>query len=399
MLFENDAGTLYQGDVLETLGQMEDGSIQCCVTSPPYWGLRDYGVAGQLGLEETPEEYVSRMVEVFEEVRRVLRKDGTLWLNIGDSYAGGGGYAPNAPSTQTSLSGRFHGRQGAKQGQNSPGNVVGLKPKNLCLIPFRLAIALQDAGWWVRSDIAWCKKSAMPESCTDRPTSAWEHVFLLSKSQKYFYDAEAIKEPLKTELHAPGWASEVTDRNDRAPDNEANFRKWGSVSGANLRNYWLLGPEPYPEAHFATFPTEIPRRAIRAGTSQKGCCPVCAAPWERVVEPSKEYAKHLNKDWADYQKDADEGRGHSISAQRPTKRGAPSLTSSYNTTGWAPTCSCDAGEPAPCTVLDPFMGSGTTAVVAQTEGRHWIGIDISEEYCNLAIRRIQNEAAQYSMAI
>tara|TARA_R100001086_G_scaffold246486_1_gene178784 strand:+ start:56 stop:742 length:687 start_codon:yes stop_codon:yes gene_type:complete len=228
----------------------------------------------------------------------------------------------------------------------------------------------------------------MPESCTDRPTSAWEHIFLLSKSQKYFYDAEAVKEKAKWAHDKRAGDGRLTYEGKRQGQNGTGQEAFVSIQqSANLRNFWLLGPEPYPEAHFATFPTEIPRRAIRAGTSQKGCCPVCAAPWERVVE-KKEASKTNPRPFSKPGNEKDRNDVGRIYREQV-----------FTTTGWAPTCSCDAGEPAPCVVLDPFMGSGTTAVVAQNEGRRWIGIDISEEYCNLAIRRIQNEAAQYSMSL
>ncbi len=386
-------------DVSETPWPIEDKSVQCAVTSPPYWGLRDYGVEGQLGLEKTPAEYVERMVQVFREVKRVLRDDGTCWLNIGDSYAGQGAIS----QAQTDADIRYATVGNAlHKAQRRVGTVPGLKPKDLCLIPFRLALALQDDGWYVRSDICWAKKAPMPESCKDRPTSAWEHVFLLTKSARYYYDAEAVKQPSNTVPHKdvssyePGSASSMKDGKHQAKT--VGGVPFDHISGANLRNVWLLGPEPYPEAHFATFPTEIPRRAIKAGTSEKGCCSECGAPWERVVEPTEEYAKHLGKDWADYEADAREGRGHSVSSQRCTKRGAPSLTASYKTTGWRPTCECGA-DVVPCRVLDPFMGSGTTAMVAKMLERQWIGLELNPEYIALLPNRFEKIPKQLKMKL
>ena len=232
---------IIEGDVVEALKGLPEASVQCCVTSPPYWGLRDYGVEGQIGLEDTPQAYVERMVDVFKGVKRVLRDDGTMWLNVG---------VPD-----------------------------GLKPKDLCLIPYRLILALQDDGWWVRSQIVWAKKSAMPESVKDRPTSAWEPIFLLSKSQKYYYDKQAVMVPAKYgEAHARKSTSWGTDRKhpnkanveDYAfkGDNSTTSRMTDGSYGSNLRNVWHLGPEPCKEAHFATFPTEIPRRAILAGAKK-----------------------------------------------------------------------------------------------------------------------------------
>src|SRR5690606_20470253 len=183
---------IYSGDVIETLRSLPGGFVHTCVTSPPYWGLRDYGVEGQIGLEPTPEEYIEKMVEVFREVRRVLRDDGTLWLNLGDSYATKpcGGIGSNAKVTATK-----------KAIQKSAGIPQGLKPKDLVGIPWRVAFALQADGWYLRSDIIWHKPNAMPESVKDRPTKAHEYIFLLSKSPRYYYDADAIREPFSKNSH------------------------------------------------------------------------------------------------------------------------------------------------------------------------------------------------------
>jgi len=185
--------TIICGDCLKVLKTFPDENIDCVITSPPYWGLRDYGVVGQLGLEKTPEEYVAKMVEVFREVRRVLRDDGTLWLNLGDSYAGGGGYFPNAPSNQNgkSLSSKQDAGSGAKPHGIKP--IGDIKPKDLVGIPWRVAFALQADGWWLRQDIIWHKPNPMPESVTDRCTKSHEYIFLMSKNAKYYFDNEAIK--------------------------------------------------------------------------------------------------------------------------------------------------------------------------------------------------------------
>lgn len=232
---------LYHGDVLEVLRQLEPGSVQTCVTSPPYWGLRDYGEPGQLGLEPTPGEYVARMVQVFREVRRVLRDDGTLWLNLSDSYAAarGGTYQPaetlaggiggKMPNGETTNRGRNGGYSPARDAQ-----AIGLKHKDLVGIPWRVAFALQQDGWYLRSDIIWAKPNPMPESVTDRPTKSHEYLFLLTKSPRYFYAADAIRE--------------TTD--------------------ANARSVWTITTKPYAGAHFATFPPELPARCIKAGTTE-----------------------------------------------------------------------------------------------------------------------------------
>lgn len=250
--------TVAQGDALEVLAGMPPESVQTACTSPPYYALRDYGVEGQIGLERTPQAYVARLVEVFREVRRVLRTDGTLWLNVGDSYnAYNGGAGPSSALSRT---------QSDQRPQLATGfglQVKSLKPKDLLLIPFRLAIALQEDGWWVRSDIAWCKRAPMPESVTDRPTSAWEHIFLLTKAARYFYDAEAVKEPSASD-HSSGNGFVREHRLSYAGRGQTD--QWQVTETRNLRNFWLLSPEPCADAHFAVYPTEIPRRAILAGS-------------------------------------------------------------------------------------------------------------------------------------
>jgi DNA modification methylase len=251
------------GDVLEQLATMADGSVQCCVTSPPYWGLRDYGVAGQIGLEATPDAYVEKMVSVFRQVRRVLRDDGTLWLNIGDSYN-------SAASGQNGMGGTLDGGKPCGGRGTTAGRrpmLSSLKPKNLCMIPWRVALALQADGWWLRSVIVWAKKSPMPESVTDRPTSSWEPIFLMAKSERYFYDAEAVKEQTQDKEYAT--VGKIRPTADGGPGFEIRgglHNQEGGRPFRNQRNVWHLGPEPYAEAHFATFPTEIPRRAIMAGS-------------------------------------------------------------------------------------------------------------------------------------
>lgn len=295
-------------DALQTLSKLQGDSIQCVVTSPPYYSQRDYGVVGQIGMEKTLDEYIADLVAVFGEVYRTLHPSGTLWLNIGDTYA-----------------------------NVSTAKKMGLNSKNLGMIPSRVAIALQEQGWYLRSDIAWVKKTPMPESVKDRPTNAWEHVFLLAKSTKYYYDAEAVKEQSTGSRRPRKFGkSGNTDRNDQERYYTYNPKR-------NMRNAMWLAHDPYPGAHFAPFPRAIPRMAIKAGTSEKGCCPICFNPWMRDVKRG-------------------DGR-------------------------WKPTCSCGCDETSPCIVLDPFGGSGTTGKVAMELGRRAILIDLNPAYCGLARER------------
>lgn len=337
-----DLNCIYLGDALSVLKQWPDSFVQCVVTSPPYWGLRYYGMAEQIGLESVPDEYVKKIVEVFFHVRRILKKDGTLWLNLGDSYAGSAKGADN--------------KNGATAGHKQAMNVgsinvpvqdwksVGLKNKDLIGIPWRVAFALQTDGWWLRSDIIWSKPNPMPESVLDRPTRAHEYIFLLSKSERYFYNAEAIHEQRVSFENRPdgtdrqrefGYDSkyrtiEGSKQNFKVPSGDkqrghsrrhAGFNgRWddqaasGVLSGyRNRRSVLEISPHHFPEDHFATFPEDIPTICIKAGTK--------------------------------------------------------------------------TGD----IVFDPFMGSGTTAVVAKRFKRRFLGIELNPDYIKMAERRIASE--------
>lgn len=356
------------GDCRDLLATLPDCSVRCVVTSPPYWGLRDYGTTGQIGLESTPAEYVEKMVAVFRDVRRVLANDGTLWLNIGDCYATGAGSVGAAPGG---------GEQGARavlvgpmtQPNRMP--IEGLKPKDLVMMPARLALALQADGWWIRSDIIWAKPNPMPESVTDRPTKSHEYLFLMSKSERYYYDGDAIREPQVTDFNGDGrhpippmqgaqpkkqktpdgWDTTKGNgshgpfhKNGRekghfsggvsAPDYDE--RKWKDRSdglsrppmtmkdreydprGRNKRSVWTVPTAPFKEAHFATFPPALIEPCILAGTAR--------------------------------------------------------------------------GD----TVLDPFGGAGTTGLVADRLGRNAILLELNPEYAKMAERRITGDSPLFA---
>jgi site-specific DNA-methyltransferase (adenine-specific) len=251
------------GDCIAGLRTLPDASVHCCVTSPPYWGLRDYGHDGQIGLEATPDAYVARMVEVFREVRRVLLDDGTCWVNLGDSYAAGGlsrhGYDEERRKTTENLVGTI-------PPQGRAPTPPGLKPKDLVGIPWRVAFALQADGWWLRQDIIWAKPNPMPESVRDRCTKAHEYVFLLTKSERYFYDAEAVSEKSVGRERFGNWI-----KGQPCPDRQDNHRQdMAPTTTRNRRSVWTITTKPYSGAHFAVMPADLVEPCIKAGCPEGG---------------------------------------------------------------------------------------------------------------------------------
>ncbi len=425
---------IIHADVIEGLRQLPDESVHTCVTSPPYFGLRDYQtgrweggdaqcahlpkamtsdpknpgssarngkpskedaeimlgrcpcgavkIDSQIGLESTPDEFVTRLVDVFREVRRVLRKDGTLWLNLGDSYCntnkwGGGGVNTGK---QTVTDDGVVPSWAVRRRRNV---IPGLKPKDLIGVPWRVALALQADGWYLRSDIIWSKANAMPESIMDRPTRAHEYIFLLTKSERYFYDYEAIKEPAVCD-HASGNGYARPEQITKGGRGQS--KGWSDIGGTrNKRSVWEINTAPFPGAHFAVFPPEIPTLCIKAGTSQHGCCAACGAPWKRVTEKAS-----INCSNAATAGTKIGGKGHASSQVRENhdvRNGPLSVT---KTIGWKPTCACNAGV-VPCTVLDPFFGSGTTGLVADRLQRNAIGIELNPNYVAMAQTRLDDD--------
>ena len=254
---------IHQGDCLESMEWMSDETVQCCVTSPPYFGLRDYGVEGQIGLEETPEQYVMKMVEVFREVRRILKPDGTLWLNLGDSYAGGGGGNYSKSEKQTP-----HGEH-ITNVRNKPGwlDAAGMKPKDLIGIPWMVAFALRADGWYLRQDIIWHKPNPMPESVTDRCTKAHEYIFLLSKGPRYFFDSNAMREDAVKGAAGSSFNKGKTAEHQLGRSSEAERVEDGK---RNRRSVWTVATRPYKGAHFATFPPDLITPCVLAGSPTGG---------------------------------------------------------------------------------------------------------------------------------
>ncbi len=273
---------LILGDCLERMGEIEAGSVHTCVTSPPYFGLRDYGVDGQIGLEPTPDAFVARLVEVFREVRRVLRDDGTLWLNLGDSYCPVNRGENARPRKETLVginANNPHSDLPTRKETILAVKTMGIKPKDLIGIPWRVAFALQADGWYLRSEIIWHKPNPMPESVTDRPTKAHEQIFLLAKSERYFYDADAVREPFQTDPkeNYPRRAK-ITGRGEQESSSAstagAQQDKSGgyppSGDGRNRRSVWTVATKPFKGAHFATFPEALIRPCILAGCPEGG---------------------------------------------------------------------------------------------------------------------------------
>lgn len=342
--YQQGNATIHNGDCLEVLRTLPDESVHCCVTSPPYWGLRDYGHDGQIGLEEAPEAYVSRLVEVFREVRRVLRSDGTLWLNLGDSYASG---------------------------------------KQLVGIPWRVAFALQADGWWLRQDLIWHKPNPMPESVRDRCTKAHEYVFLLATSERYYYDAEAVmEEATGTGGGAFGKVSMMDAANAAGQQSRRYDRPDYRLIGRNRRSVWTVSTKPYAGAHFATMPPDLVEPCIMAGTSAEGCCAACGAPWQRVVERERV----ATRPGTDTKATGDSMTDGNRDPQRHVTE--------VKTVGWERTCECDEARVSPCTVLDPFNGAATVGLVSLQLQRRYIGIELNPEYCKISVDRINMEARQ-----
>ena len=378
---------MIQGDVRDVLPTLDAGSVHCVVTSPPYWGLRDYGVDNQIGLEPTPEEYVQTMVEVFRAVRRVLRDDGTVWLNLGDTYAGGGGFSPDAPSNRAGSKQTTIGGDSKTKGKPVP---CDLKPKDLVGIPWRVAFALQADGWYLRSDMIWAKGvsfcssyagSVMPESVTDRPTKSHEYLFLLTKSARYYYDAEAVREPSEYGYsYKPAMYERVGDakRTQTGTQGKTSGGSNGVGGSRNLRSVWTINPKPYTEAHFATFPPALVEPCIKAGSSETGVCGSCGAPWVRQVTAA---GGAIGKGYHDHADDLGAG-------QSQCKK-LPPAGYTRTTTGWSPACACQTTARDRAVVLDPFAGSGTTGLVAQRLGRRFVGIELNEDYLALARDRVE----------
>ena len=544
--YQDSKVTILNGHVITELQGLPSESMHCAVLSPPYWGLRDYGLPpqvwddpggcehewqpslepggqgngnsfrrdkkagrkrgghqpgfckkcnawrGSLGLEPTPELYIQHIVQVFREIWRVLRKDGTVFLNLGDSYASGKGdcFNPGGGASSLGKNRKESGAHPLSRGNVSELRKSGLKPKDLCMIPACVALALQADGWWLRKDIIWEKSNPMPESCTDRPTSSHEYIFLLTKSGTPEFWTHRDLTGTRTKPKADyRWVNQITDKEvDQAPpdwkdiiicprcegtgiamidlscevmgqwmeswikdecpvcDGKKKVQKWKRinlwgghdyfydneavreettgnahdrgqgvcpksapkasgikanvdfhsrinrvVSSRNLRSVWTIATQPFPDAHFSTFPEKLVEPCIKAGTSEKGCCPECGAPWVRIIEKTVPEMRDVKSDYP--------GNVSMATKKYKNDKGPESKT-----IGWKPSCECRKhpdlskygdycfeNDPIPCTVLDPFGGSGRTAIVAKKLGRKCIIIELKGEYCEMPLKELSQE--------
>jgi DNA modification methylase len=389
----NSKFCILQGNALDKLKELPDNSIHTCITSPPYFFLRDYDCDGQVGLEKTPEEYIKNITIITNELKRVLRNDGTFWINLGDSCVG------------NKIKSNLH-------------------PKNLLGIPWATAFSLRDNGWILRKDIIWSKRNPLPSSTFDRPTSAHEYIFLFSKSPSYYYDYIAVREEGSTgswEAMPAIGGKKYTSGDDgvvqkgiysgKQPSSDGKRNKrsvWDYTSDCevwnwlknnvpedmteqfeNLYNKWLeeiydqksvwdIPTHSFKEAHFATFPVLLPQVPILAGTSEKGCCPICNAPLKRIIESERQATRPAINNKKDKT-----GKANRDPERHITK---------YTTIGWEKTCKHDFKDKdiVPCTVLDIFSGAATTGIVAAKYNRNYVGIELNPEYIKMSKKRLRD---------
>jgi len=435
-----ETNKIIKGDCLEVLKELSDESVDMIMTSPPYWNLRDYGNEvkskfsdweGQLGLEPDFNLYISHLIQIFNEIKRVLKKEGTCWVNLGDTYSGSN--CGKGDTSDNKVQGLNHKDKytGQKAGKTS------LPDKSLCMLPFRFAIEMVNNGWSLRNDIVWYKRNSMPSSVRDRLCNKWEHLFLFSKSKKYYFDLDAIRKPLKPESILPKNAgfSKVVSFNYRVREatkvplvakfgnmysaTHKEIEKYGSPrareyrakcenyksmhnrsaeerangtphdlancnpKGGNPGDMWDITTQPHPFAHFACYPERLCERPIKAGCPEF-VCNKCGKARIKIMKPSEEYAKLLNQSWTE-DTDKDKQLRNQIGFQANTKKVA--CTAEYLVNGYTD-CGCNAGFNSGI-VLDPFLGSGTTALVALKLGRKFIGIEQNSDYIKIAEERLK----------
>ena len=386
-----------QGDVFDNIKKLEDNSIDCVVTSPPYWGLRDYGVSGQLGLEPTYQEHIQNIVELFRAIKPKLKDSATIWLNYGDSYAAtvNGTKVKDQIKNKVQFAGKYLIDGDDRTFRDKPFSTIqgSLKPKDLVMIPNRIAIALQDDGWWIRSEIIWHKPNPMPESVRDRPTSAHEKIWLITKSKKYYYDANAIREPLTSSsikrLNQDIKNQKGSTRANGGMKSNGNMKAICNIEGKNKRNVWTVTTKPFKDAHFATFPKDLIEPCIKAGCPEKVCVE-CGTPYKKNYKRQRIRRDELDPADPRYRPNKYKGGYEEING----KGDAGYQSSEF--IGFEKDCNCETDKFEGGVVLDPFGGSGTTGIVAQSLNRQAILIELNKNYINIAKKRINKELGMFS---
>ena len=426
-----------QGSCIDKIKELNDNTIDCVVTSPPYWGLRDYGTASyeggdpdckhtitdgivdnknnklierpnrasdkkncvrcgakridkQLGLEPTYQEHIQNIVELFRAIKPKLKDSATVWLNYGDSYAStvNGTKVKDQVKNKVQFSSKYLIKGDDRTFRDKPFSTIqgSLKPKDLVMIPNRIAIALQDDGWWIRSEIIWHKPNPMPESTKDRPTSCHEKIWLITKSKKYYYDADAIREPVAkgtiTRLSEKNLKNQKgSNRGNGGMRSNGNMKPVGNMETKNKRNVWTVTTKPCKEAHFATFPKDLIEPCIKAGCPEKVCVK-CGTP----------YVRNLKIIFTPERKTRDNMVNVIPGRDKPTRMNSKNMESLIKKDlGFKKDCNCKTDEFKSGVVLDPFGGSGTTGIVASLNNRNAILIELNKEYISIANKRINKE--------
>lgn len=371
---------ILNGDALKHLKELPSESIDSVMTSPPYWNLRDYSVEGQLGLEETFEQYIMKLCDIFDEIKRVLKKEGTCWVNLGDTYSNSG-KGGDSERTYAKRHTEF-GKISDIRRHGKPTRVKSLPPKSLCNIPARFSIEMQNRGWILRNNIIWHKPNVMPSSVKDRFTVDFEYLFFFVKSKKYFFEAQY--EPIISVN------DKRVDKGREEHIGKSSEGKYGMNAtvinsyGRNKRCVWKITTKPFSEAHFATYPEELCETPIKAGCPEF-ICNKCGKAREKILEPTQEYSKFLGKGWHDHLEDSKMGMGQQTRGFSSRKRDVSGIKK-YNEKGYTD-CGCNVGFSSGI-VLDPFFGAGTTGLVALKQNKRFIGIELNPEYIKIANERL-----------
>ena len=413
---------IIKGDSLEELKKIKKSTFHCCITSPPYWGLRDYGIEGQVGREDSVSTYVESLVNISLEVKRVLRDDGTYWLNIGDTYCGAGHTNKEVPDPKYAAREQEQ-KAIALNTYNSKTKLEGFKSKELLGIPWEVVKALQkpilscnecnykghwikwghipnhrkwcpickkivdyskyEDGWYLRTDIIWSKNNPIPDPVKDRPTRSHEYIFLLTKNKKYYYDFHAV---LESALESNRKSSRIGAKNQIGTQRKDQGRTYAGDIKRNKRTVWTVSVANFPSAHFATFPEKLIEPCILAGTSEKGCCPKCLSPWKKIIKREEQlitvYNSSKNKNSCD------------IFNNKIDNKKMPQDKEEYRilfkNKGWEPTCNCGEKDVIPSVILDCFSGAATTGYVSIGRGRKYVGIEINQKYIDISEKRLDN---------